>query len=170
MFYFQMVGNKTKIGLGGVKMSLPLSIFTLVGFFILAAISPNSPGNQVIDLGLWIVVLLTGYIRFTTLQRTFQGKLDYLQVATSVISHIVLFSSLFIILRSDYTISDPTNVFVDSIYYSTDTTTTNGASGITPKTGSTKVVHTFNILDSYLMILTLGSFIYARIMTTGVKK
>ena len=150
-------------------MSLTLSIFTLATFFILAAIAPTAPSNAAIDFGLWVVVLLTGYIIFTTLQRTFQGRLDYLQVATSVISHIVLFASLFIILRSDYTIGDPTNVFVDSIYYSTDTTTTNGASGITPNSGYTKAIHTVNILDSYLMILTLGSFVYAQIKT-GIKK
>ena len=144
-------------------MSLVIPLFTLAAFAILATIAPNTPGNNLINIGLWGVVILSAYVRFTTLQRTFQGKLDYIQMATSVFSHIILFAALFIILQTDYSISDPTNVFVDSIYYSTDTTTTNGASGITPTSGYTKAVHTVNILDSYLMILTLGSFIYAKI-------
>lgn len=150
-------------------MSLLLSLITLTAFGVLATIAPNAPGNNLINIGLWGVVILSAYVRFTTLQKTFQGKLDYMQVAISVFSHIILFAALFIILQADYTITDPTNVFVDSVFYSTDTTTTNGASGITPKTGYTKAVHTFNILDSYLMILTLGSFIYTQIKA-GVKK
>lgn len=144
-----------------------LPIITLSSFLVLAFLSPNNVDNGAIKLGLVLVSFLAGYVRYETLRKTFAGDLNLTMALFAVFSHIILFAALFILFNSDYSVDNPTNVFVDSVYYSTDTTTTNGASGIIPSTGYTKMIHTVNILDSLFIILTMGSFIYAALKSNS---
>lgn len=146
-------------------METGLLAFMAAGYLAVSLFVLNVPSdNFLMNTSIVILALIALYLRYKGIRSTFQNKTTgFLELGGTVLSHIVLFALLFILFRDDYTIPDPTNVLVDSFFYSTDTTTTNGASGITPKSGITKGFHILNILDSYLLILTLGTFIIRRI-------
>ena len=137
----------------------------VAGYLTISLLVLNvSNDNLILNISTILLIGLALLIRVNGLRSMLQNKtMGYLEIGSTIFSHIILFALLFILFRDDYSITDPTNAFVDSFYYSTDTTTTNGASGITPKSGITKSIHVVNILDSYFLILVLGTFILKRI-------
>lgn len=110
--------------------------------------------------GLIGTVVLALYLRWTSFRNIFLRSTSSLwDVANSFISHTLLFSSLYVLLETEYTVSEPSGTLVDSIYYSIDTVTTNGAARVFPNSERAKIIHIINLLDSYLMLITLGFYI-----------
>jgi hypothetical protein len=143
------------------SLTSPLAVISVVGFIIAASLRVFSDiDRRVTNTFLVLVVLLSGYLRIDGLRKMFRDEmLGFSALANTFIQHNIIFASLFIIYMDDYTIIDPTNAMVDSILYSVDTTTTNGSSGITPSTKATKTTHTINLLDSYILLITLGFYV-----------
>lgn len=80
-------------------------------------------------------------------------------VVNSVSSHIFLFSSLYIIFSSEYIRYEPAGDIIDSLYYSMDTLSTNGTGRNLPSTGRTIMIHILNLIDTYLLFVTIGFYI-----------
>lgn len=65
----------------------------------------------------------------------------------------------FVILESEYTSFEPSGTGVDSLYYSVDTIVTNGGARVVPSTSKTKIIHIINLIDTYILLTTIGFFI-----------
>lgn len=145
-----------------VKPSRPVwldwSMYFLYVIFGILVI--NNPSNEVVRAGLIITILLSLWVRAYTLYLVFRShQLSYMDVVNSFLSHVVLFSAIYMLSPGDYSISSTTNTFVDSLFYSVDTVTTNGASNIIPMTVLSRFVHIVNLIDSYLLLITLGYYV-----------
>jgi hypothetical protein len=136
-------------------MNVPSQALTplLIISFILFGSVKSSPG-LVITTGLSILVRYLSF-RNMFMSRTF----SIWDIVNSVSSHILLFSSLYILLESEYTSFESSGELIDSIYYSVDTITTNGGARVIPVSGRTQLIHIVNLLDTYLLFVTIGFFI-----------
>jgi hypothetical protein len=143
------------------ELTSPLSLLVYGTFFLIGTLHVFTPVNRTLStIGLVIVSLVAALLRIEGIRYMFKDRpLGFSSLANTFFLHVILFSSLFIILMDDYTIQDPTNTLMDAVYYSVDTTTTNGASGIVPSSTTTKTFHTINLLDSYLLLITLGFYV-----------
>jgi hypothetical protein len=117
--------------------------------------------------GLLIPILLGIYLRWGAFRDMFlKPNPTYRTVFTAFLSHVVLFSSLFLLIKGDFVIMEPSEPVLDSLFYNVDTVTTNGSVRIFPNTGMSKAYHIVNLLDSYLLFITLGFFILRNIKIT----
>jgi hypothetical protein len=121
------------------------------------------------NYGLIVPILLGGYLRWISFRNMFiNPRNSYLNVLGAVLSHIVLFSSLFLLIQGDFEILEATTPVLDSLFYNVDTISTNGAVRIYPKTSLSKLFHILNILDSYFLFITLGFFILQNVTNPQV--
>jgi hypothetical protein len=143
------------------SLTSPLALISCLGFILAGSLRVFSGVDKGLStVLLLLVVLVSGYLRVDGLRRMFRDeKLGFSSLANTFVQHNIEFAALFIIFMDDYTIIDPTNAMVDSILYSVDTTTTNGSSGITPSAKTTKTTHAINLLDSYVLLITLGFYV-----------
>jgi hypothetical protein len=142
-------------------LTSPLTLVVVTGFAIAGSLRVFSGADKTLTgIGLVLVILLAVYLRAGGLVKMFRDEqMGFSALANTFLQHVIIFAALFIIYMDDYTIIDPTNAMIDSVLYSVDTTTTNGAAGITPSTTATKVTHLVNLLDSYLLLITLGFYV-----------
>jgi hypothetical protein len=143
-----------------------------VNFFILPQIAVLAylvgAGGEILNLGdgmkkifLVVSILISGILRFLTLRAMFRrggvGKgMAWTEIVFSILSHLLFFSSLFILFRTDYIVPNPTNSVTDSLYFTTDILATVGTSDIRPLTALTKTIDTVHYLDTYLLLLLIG--------------
>jgi hypothetical protein len=111
-----------------------------------------------------VMLVLTAGLCVYTRAKSFwnmfvKNEYDVWDVVNSISSHVLLFSSLYIIFGTEYTRKEPAGDLIDSIYYSMDTLTTNGTGRNLPNTGRTIMIHILNLLDTYLLFITLGFYI-----------
>lgn len=125
----------------------------LSGLFALAGSLDNLPL-------LILTIVSCIYVRVLSFRNMFVRNMYTIwDVVNSVSSHLLLFSSLYIIFGTEYTKEEPVGDFIDSLYYSMDTLTTNGAGRIVPNTGRTIMIHILNLIDTYLLFVTIGFYI-----------
>jgi hypothetical protein len=137
---------------------LDWSMYILYAVFGTLVIS--NPTNEIVRGGLVVTILLALWVRWYTLLLVFRShELTYLDIINSFFSHTIIFSALYMLAPGDYSVPSTTNVFVDSLFYSVDTVTTNGASNIIPSSALSRTFHTVNLLDAYLLLITLGYYI-----------
>lgn len=143
------------------KLTSPVSLFVYGSFVLIGSLHVFAPVNDFLTkVGLVLIALVGAYLRVQGIGRMIRDEpMGFSSLVNTFLLHVVVFSALFILFEKEYSNTDPTNTFVDSVYYSVDTTTTNGASGITPSSATTKTIHTVNILDSYLLLITLGFYV-----------
>lgn len=123
-------------------------------------------------LFLVVAVLLAATLRFFTLVAMFRrggvGKgMYWKEILYSLLSHALLFSSLFILFKDNYSIPNPTNTLTDSLYFTTDILATVGTSDIKPVTTLSKTIGIFHHLDAYLLLLLIGYEIVFALRDTG---
>lgn len=129
-------------------------------YVIFGTLSINNPTNDFVRAGLVITALLGVWVRAQTLYLVFNKRtLSYTDIVNSFLSHTIVFSALYMLSPNDYSLPSTTNTFVDSLYYSVDTVTTNGASDIRPTTALTRSIYIINLLDAYLLLITLGYYV-----------
>lgn len=117
-------------------------------------------------------VLLAATLRIFTLMAMFRRGgvgmgMHRQEILYSLLSHALLFSSLFILFKDDYTIPNPTNTLTDSLYFTTDILSTVGTSDIKPVTTFSKTIGIFHHLDAYLLLLLIGYEIVFALRDTG---
>jgi hypothetical protein len=136
-------------------MNLPSQFLTpiLIILFVWFGTMKSSPG-------LIISIILSVLVRGLSFRNMFMNRMFSIwDIVNSVSSHILLFSSLYILLESEYTSFEPSGDLIDSIYYSVDTITTNGGARVIPVSGRSKLIHVVNLLDTYLLFVTIGFYI-----------
>lgn len=137
---------------------LSIGLYALYIFFGL--LTSGGSSNLAVQGGLIFVIAGSLLLRLYTLRITFtHHALTYQDIANSVFSHVILFSAICMLLESEYTIMDPSNIFLDSLFYSVDTVTTNGVASVIPKTGIAKLIHVINLIDTYVLFITMGFYI-----------
>jgi len=117
--------------------------------------------------GLVVTALLAFWLRWISFRNLMlQPNPSMWDVINAFVSHTIGFAALFIIFQSEFTIMDTSNPVMDSLFYSVDTVTTNGAGRIYPVTSIAKTIHVINLLDSYFLFITLGYFIIQNIRSS----
>ena len=106
-------------------------------------------------------VILWGALRYISILSLFRKKgdgrgLQLTEIGISILSHSLLFSSLFILFRTNYNIPNSTNPVIDSLYFTSDILSTVGGSDIQPITPLGKCIETIHNLDAYLLLLLIG--------------
>jgi hypothetical protein len=152
------------------KASVSENVLTLgvYGLYVLfGLLTSGGSTNWIVRGGLITVIVGALAIRLYTLFLTFTHyKLTYQDIANCFFSHVILFSAICMLLETEYTITDPSNIFLDSLFYSVDTVTTNGVANVIPKTGVAKLIHVINLIDSYVLLITLGFYIVRNLKLT----
>lgn len=154
-----------------------------VKFFILPQIAVLvylvGAGGEILNAGdavkkpfLVVSVLVSGILRFLTLRAMFQrggvgSGMAWSEIVFSIISHILFFSSLFVLFRTDYAVPNPTNPVTDSLYFTTDTLATVGTSDVRPLTALAKTFDIVRYLDTYLLLLLIGYEVGFALRGTG---
>lgn len=106
-----------------------------------------------------LAVIFSGILRIMTIRSMFWRKRVHLrpnEIFYSIISHILLFSSLFLLFKDDYSIPNPSNLSIDSLYYTTDILSSIGTSDIRPVTPLGKFIGIFHNIDTYLLLILIG--------------
>lgn len=125
----------------------------LITFFLLFSSLGYIPGIILIGILAFASRIYSVYTIF------FTQKPILIDIFESFVSHIILFASVYMLFKTEYTTFEPSGDAVDSLYYSIDTIVTNGAARVIPATTKTISIHLVNLIDSYLLLTTIGFFI-----------
>jgi hypothetical protein len=135
----------------------------LLALFIVFSLTSSSPGMT-------LTVLLATVVRILSLRNmVFRPRFRVWDVVNAVVSHTLLFSSLYILLETEYSSLEPSGTIIDSLYYSMDTLTTNGGARVIPVSGRTKLIHIVNLLDTYLLFVTIGFYLVQYVKSPQAK-
>jgi hypothetical protein len=117
--------------------------------------------------GIILTIGLALLLRLKSIYNTFVlQKPVLIDVVDSFVSHVVFFAGVYILTESDYTSFEPSGSAIDSLYYSIDTITTNGAARVVPTTDPTKIIHMLNLIDTYVLLTTIGFFVVRNLKMT----
>lgn len=145
-------------------LSYPVSsMYMYLLFIALCLLTLFNVGDIYIYIAAGLTILISSIIRGYDIYLTFadgsyQRDTTYWKLIQIFVSHVILFTSLFIILKNDYTIPTPTNTVVDAIYYTVDISSSVGTNNINPTTLYSKLAETINQLDTYLILITFGLY------------
>lgn len=104
-----------------------------------------------------VCVWLRGLSLLAMFRRDGVGRgMHWREILYSLLSHILLFSSLFMLFNDQYVNPSPTNPLTDSLYFATDTLATVGKSEVKPATTFSKVLESLHNLDTYVLLLLVG--------------
>jgi hypothetical protein len=135
-----------------------------VPYLIVGILSVVDSTNLGVRAGLVAVAVAALVARAYTLYMMFRQHVHtYSLLALAFFSHVILFSTLCILFEGEYKITNPSNIFVDSLFYSVDTITTNGVEGVVPKSALSRLIHIANLLDTYILLTTVGFYVMRNI-------
>lgn len=126
----------------------------LFGLYVLCSSYNYTPGIAIVTILAFLLRIKSGYNVFILQKPTL------IDVVDSFVSHVVLFAGIYALMESEYTSFEPSGTAIDSIYYSMDTIVTNGAARVIPVTARTKTIHMINLIDTYVLLTTIGFFIF----------
>lgn len=138
--------------------AIPISLVFLIGL----AIEASNPNSDILAYGFIVIAVLATLYKISDYRLIWDHLNDKRfpmrwSILLNFAMHIIIFTSIFIASQqltnnNSYDIANPTNRVVDSIYHTMDVFTQVGAGEGSPKTSTTKVLGTVQLLDSYVMV------------------
>lgn len=139
-------------------------------YFILFTVLVYGLGAYTRNIQLLVVAasfsLLEKYFSYSTLLSDLsrQYQVHLFDIFSAYVSHFLLFNSLTQALLiadkpGNYSISNPTDDFNDSVNYTLTISTTQGFGDMTPVSRASKYLQSAQTVDSLLLTLTFGAYI-----------